>query len=172
MHIVNMLQWRQFTMYIQAVCSWPLLIPWLECSCFYSYWGASNNKYLYMIWVFVGKNIGYPHLLMLCRPLSKGAIWLGFALFLGRLFTSGQSIHAPKFSLGCCPHDYQWPMKSNRPFVRNEVTVIYSHAILVAVMSECHVKRVITCKPGLGHWQTVQTQIRPRGYKTFFMLSS
>ena len=42
-----------------------------------------------------------------------------------------------------------------------QVTVIYSRAILVTVTSEFRVKRVI-CKTGLGHWQTVQIQIRHR----------
>ena len=40
-------------------------------------------------------------------------------------------------------------MKSDRLFVQNQLMVIYSHAILVAVMSECRVKRVI-CKTLTG----------------------
>ena len=39
-----------------------------------------------------------------------------------------------------------------------QATVIYSRAILVAVTSECR----LSVKPGLGHWQTEQTQIRRR----------
>ena len=42
-----------------------------------------------------------------------------------------------------------------------QMTVIYSHTILVAVTSECPVKK-LSAKPGLEHWQTVQTQIRRR----------
>ena len=40
-----------------------------------------------------------------------------------------------------------------------QVTFICSLAVLVTVNSEYCVKMVI-CKPGQGHWQTVQTQIR------------
>ena len=41
-----------------------------------------------------------------------------------------------------------------------QVTVIYSRAVLVSGMSEFRVRNVLFIKPGLGHWQTVQTQIR------------
>ena len=40
-------------------------------------------------------------------------------------------------------------MKSNHAFDEIQVTVIYSHALLVAMMSECYVKRVI-CKTWAG----------------------
>ena len=46
---------------------------------------------------------------------------------------SSHSIHTPKFPKHACLYEIH-------------VTVIYSHAILVAVMSECH-----AVKPGLGH---------------------
>ena len=42
-----------------------------------------------------------------------------------------------------------------------QITVIYSRTILVAVTSECPVKK-LSAKPGLEHWQTVQTKIRNR----------
>ena len=56
---------------------------------------------------------------------------------------SSQSIHTPKFPYCCCPRDYHWPMKSNHAFVWNPGKG-YFFAILVAVMSECSVKRVIS----------------------------
>ena len=53
---------------------------------------------------------------------------------------SNLSIHIPK---GCCQGDYHLPMKSNQAFVQNLGNGIYRRAILVAVTSECRVKRVI-----------------------------
>ena len=60
-------------------------------------------------------------------------------------------------------------MKFNHAFVQTQAKVFlffcffYSHAILVAVTSECNIDlRGLSVKPGLGHWQTVQTQIRCR----------
>ena len=51
-------------------------------------------------------------------------------------------------------------MKSNRALDEIQVTVINIRS-LVAVTSECSV-RGLSVKPGLGHWQTAQTQIRRR----------
>ena len=48
----------------------------------------------------------------------------------------------------------QW--NSTRQLYKVQVRVIYSHAMLVTVMSECSEKRVLV-KPGLRHWQTVHT---------------
>ena len=43
-----------------------------------------------------------------------------------------------------------------------QLKVIYSHAILVTVTQSAMWKR-LSVKPGLGHWQTVQTQISKMG---------
>ena len=44
--------------------------------------------------------------------------------------------------------------------VVSSIKIVYSRALFsVAVMSEC-CKKNLSVKPGMGHWQTVQTQIR------------
>ena len=83
-------------------------------------------------------------------------------LLLGWLFTiKANIIHTQTYTkilLGCCPHDYHWQIKLNCMFVwKIYVMVIYSHADLVTVTSECCVKR-FPVKPWLG----LSIQHRPR----------
>ena len=83
------------------------------------------------------------------------------------VYNQSQYIHTQTYTkilLGCCPHDYHWQIKLNCMFVwKIYVMVIYNHADLVIVTSECCVKRFPVKRLGLSIQRRPTSDVEKQG---------